>query len=392
MAERKTKKYDELADYGEDRFATLDTKLAAALIASIRGAGQRGQVLLDTLFVKNEAAMKAGRMVSGRQIVWLIYEYNATDRNLDVVYDIEHLSKLEWFGDSPEQIHKFRTTFMMMRTNMKGHHEDNTIAEILLKKMRKSKVLASNLIDYDNKRDQDPAHDLEQLDRYMERYVTRMMREKNDEQRTKDIGYLAQHGLHAAPGKGKGKGKGKDDKKGKGKGKDGASGKSGGKGGKGGKSGGKGKGQKGSGDDQQRPPKSEQLCRFFLNGTCKKGKDCDWKHDHKAKKAAQRSQSAGPTAAPSPPSQGGGNNKLGSNKDLQAKIKALEAERKALQDKVSRPKWCANFIGNGCMKEDCPYMHVEKDQVDKHKAAAKALAAKEKKAQKEQRRSQSAGA
>ena len=76
---------------------SLDSKLADALRAMLRVAGARGQVLLDSLFVKTEEAMKRGTMVSGRQIIWLVYDYNSTERNMDTVYDIEGLSKLKWF-------------------------------------------------------------------------------------------------------------------------------------------------------------------------------------------------------------------------------------------------------------------------------------------------------
>ena len=38
-----------------------------------------------------------------------------------------------------------------------------------------------------------------------------------------------------------------------------------------------------------------------------------------------------------------------------------------------------NFItASGCMDDSCQFMHVEKSEVDKHKAAKKALAAKAK--------------
>ena len=88
---------------------SLEAKLADAL--KIRSWCQPGQVLLDTLFVKNDIAMTGGRMVSGRQIIWLVFDYNSTERSLDIVYDTEALSKMKWFGDTLEQIHKFRTVW-----------------------------------------------------------------------------------------------------------------------------------------------------------------------------------------------------------------------------------------------------------------------------------------
>jgi hypothetical protein len=53
---------------------------------------------------------------------------------------------------------------------------------------------------------------------------------------------------------------------------------------------GKGKGKAATGDGKgERKPKSQTLCRFLSQGTCKKGKDCDYSHDKSlAAPAAER--------------------------------------------------------------------------------------------------------
>ena len=73
------------------------------------------------------------------------------------------------------------------------------------------------------------------------------------------------------------------------------------------------------------------------------------------------------------------------------KIKTLEADKKTLQQKLSRTSYCMKYITTGCFNENCPDMHVEKDQVDKAKAAKKAMAAAKDKAKTEAKRSQSVG-
>ena len=99
LMECKKKTYEELDDSKEDRFSSLSAKLAAALTKLIRDAGSKGQTLADTLFVNNENSMQNhGRLVSGRQIVWMIWDHNRTAREMDVVYDITHLTNLQWFG------------------------------------------------------------------------------------------------------------------------------------------------------------------------------------------------------------------------------------------------------------------------------------------------------
>ena len=153
-----------------------------------------------------------GRLVSGRQIVWMIWDHNRTAREMDVVYDITHLTNLQWFGDSVQNIHKYRTQYNWMMANCMGDHKQETFAEILIKQMRKSRVLSQFIVDYENKRDLDPTHDLRALDRIMERYVQRKTREANDDQRNTDVARMCKDGWHAAlPGQagdytGKGKG------------------------------------------------------------------------------------------------------------------------------------------------------------------------------------------
>ena len=73
--------------------------------------------------------------------------------------------------------------------------------------------------------------------------------------------------------------------------------------------------------------------------------------------------------------------------DLKKKIAKLEEEKKALNRRVSAPAYCQAYINGGCFDENCKNMHVEKAEVDKRKAAAKAMAAKKKK----EKRAQSAG-
>ena len=66
----------------------------------------------------------------------------------------------------------------------------------------------------------------------------------------------------------------------------------------------------------------------------------------------------------------------------------MEEDKKELQQTASKPKYCCAYIGNGCFDDQCGFMHVEKEQVDKMKKAGKAMAAAKRKA----KRSQSAGA
>ena len=381
----KSKTFEELAKV-EERFLSLDAKLADALRAMIKAAGIRGKTLHDTVFVKTEEALKEGRILRGVQIIRLILEHNATDHHMDTVYDITQFSQLQWMGDKPDDMHRFRTTVHYMLANLKGNHEEGTKAEILLKIMRKSKVLQASLIEYDNDYDKDPTHSFAKLDRYMERYIARKWREANDQAKTDDIAKIAANGVHlAAPGvganqddwKGKGKGKGGKDgkKKGKGKGKDGK--------GKKPKAKAKSKGGGQGGGSGKPAEKVDKQCIFFNKGKCKKGNECGYNHNENEKKkwieSRKANQGRSQSTPPAAPATGG---------DDKAKLAALEARNKDLLSRLSKPKYCQAYITTGCFDPACNILHVEKAEVDKYKASQKALAAARQKAKK-QARSQS---
>ncbi len=64
-----------LADSGEDRYASLDIKLSVALTTMIRGA-PTARVLCDDLVNREDAAFRAGRMLKGRQLAWVVNHFS----------------------------------------------------------------------------------------------------------------------------------------------------------------------------------------------------------------------------------------------------------------------------------------------------------------------------
>ena len=68
---------------------------------------------------------------------------------------------------------------------------------------------------------------------------------------------------------------------------------------------------------------------------------------------------------------------------MESKIKALQEEKKKLQQQVSQPKFCVDFVKGGCFNENCPNLHADQTEVTRRK---KALAAAKK-----AKRSQSVG-
>ncbi len=77
-----------LADTGEDRYASLDIKLSVALATMIRGT-PTARALCDDLVNREDAAFRAGRMLKGGQLAWMVNHFFRTSPSLDMVYRVE---------------------------------------------------------------------------------------------------------------------------------------------------------------------------------------------------------------------------------------------------------------------------------------------------------------
>ena len=123
----------------------------------------------------------------------------------------------------------------------------------------------------------------------------------------------------------------------------------------------------------------DKQCIFFNKGKCKKGNERGYNHDEKERKKwlDKRKANAGGMSQRSPPAA-----PAAADGD---KIAQLVARNKELQSRLSKPKFCQAYITTGCFDPACSIMHVEKEEVDKHRKAQKALAAQRAKAKKEAR-------
>ena len=52
-------------------------------------------------------AMKNGTSISGRQVIYLIYQWFATDEYMSTVYGLHDLTELLWMGDKPSEMQRF---------------------------------------------------------------------------------------------------------------------------------------------------------------------------------------------------------------------------------------------------------------------------------------------
>jgi hypothetical protein len=107
--------FERLSNSGGSRFGGLDIKLATALVASIKAAPAH-RMLYDEVLAMQQKCTDMWTILKGRHVYFMIIRYYATTESLDLVYSIEHLTKLQWLGDN--EIHTFRDTWENILRNM----------------------------------------------------------------------------------------------------------------------------------------------------------------------------------------------------------------------------------------------------------------------------------
>ena len=130
------KKYDDLEDSGDPRFRTLDQRLAFALVATIKA---ECQILATKLQTLDEKALLQGKLLKGRQLVWLIFDNFRLNTDMSMVYDIEDITQLQYSGDA--KIHSFYRLWFMMTEECEVKLPERKLRNILLKKLEKSNKL-----------------------------------------------------------------------------------------------------------------------------------------------------------------------------------------------------------------------------------------------------------
>jgi hypothetical protein len=138
--------FELLASSGEERFASLDIKLATALIATIKDhAGARQ--LMDEL--QNFQRVANFTVVKGRQIYWMILNFYRTTDCMDLAFGVEHMSAMKWRGDSGANMYASKVLWDNITRQMVDKLADRTLRELLLRKMKDSFVSKEDLGHYD---------------------------------------------------------------------------------------------------------------------------------------------------------------------------------------------------------------------------------------------------
>ena len=302
-------KLRQLEDPGKN-YRTLDRSLAAAIQKIVSGDLSRRIDLLKNRMLSGRGTRT---LMSGRQMLLLMYRSFRVNRHSGPMHSVVDLSALRWRGDSYNNIESFRNDWEHLVENLPHRAPRYLMAEVLLAQMSNSTVLRNKVERYRKRYpiQKKPYHKLlEIMDRWLSdqaeaRNRRNLMAEqakriqaaapaapapkgkakaepkskakakadakakaKADEKARADLVAAATRALAeaAAPALSRGKGKGKGTGKGKSTGKDKGQGK------------GKGNGKKGDGKSRNPSQTPQKLCAFFQIGECR-DRNCKWKHE-----------------------------------------------------------------------------------------------------------------
>ena len=142
LAEAKTKTFEELGDssgagWAAARFHHLDANMATAIIRTLSKEAQ-----LRTRVQREENKLvKLNRIIKGRQVVWMIYDWFKTKPHMQSHHSYNDLHSLTWKGDSTQQMEDFMTQWDWLVSKM-GPYTD-FFNEWVLRDLLHAKMLAT---------------------------------------------------------------------------------------------------------------------------------------------------------------------------------------------------------------------------------------------------------
>jgi len=275
--------YAELADSGDFRLQSIDSKLSIALQNMVDAAGEVAFEVRVKIRQRSQVLGREGNFLMGREILAMILDHFRTTSKDEVLFNASHIYKLQYRGD--KEMDKFLNAWIEIIANMKVEDipSDNTLRDHLLRKIDGSQALHVDLTIFKGRDNDDKKKTYKELLEIMKRHIARAREERNIAARDKFATDHANLGKPTtpAPKPAAPTPAPKDGKTGKPsapapKGKPGApvlpSGnpKSHGKG--------KGKGRRRSRSPSTKDP-SKTFCHFHFNkGNCKHGDKCQYSH------------------------------------------------------------------------------------------------------------------
>ena len=161
-------------------------------------------ILTTKIATLDEKALMQGKLLKGRQLVWLIFDHFRLNADMKLVYDIEDITALEYPGDA--QIHSFWRLWFMMVAECETTLGEKALRNILYRQLKKSTELVQDLAYYDRQPEGHEHKMYQYLIKIMERMMERRQEEKNQDDWKKGINKAGNQNALAAAGGKRGKG------------------------------------------------------------------------------------------------------------------------------------------------------------------------------------------
>ena len=139
---------DFLADSGGERFAMMDIKLALSLQTMLRSAPDDAKDVVRDIQLHAERRQRENRLIKGREIIAIILQsFRSSDRS-DVTFTIEHLIRLEQFGDKNMSVFRNKWYDILLNLRKEDTPREITLRDILYHKIKGSRKLEFGLNTY----------------------------------------------------------------------------------------------------------------------------------------------------------------------------------------------------------------------------------------------------
>ena len=191
--------YAELADSGEFRFQSIDSKLSIALQNMVDAAGETAYEVKVRIRQRSQELGKEGNFLMGREILAMVLDHFRTTSKDEVLFNASHIYKLQYRGD--KEMDKFLNAWVEIIANMKVEDipSDNTLRDHLLRKIDGSQALHVDLTIFKGRDNDDKKKSYGELLEIMKRHIARVREDRNVAARDKFATDYTNLGKPSAP-------------------------------------------------------------------------------------------------------------------------------------------------------------------------------------------------
>ena len=181
--------FESLEDVGGSDYESIDTKLGDAVTTIIRGEAQR------SLSLKSEALVRQGKLISGRQCLWMLYQEYNMEVERGELHDITDLGALKCEGDS--KLRAYKSTWDYILQSMDETPSDKNLRVIFFKQIKNVSCLAQEIAEYKKADEGEYKHSYAYLEAVVNKHLTLTRKEENRAEYDKSVRGLLQHAVVA---------------------------------------------------------------------------------------------------------------------------------------------------------------------------------------------------